>query len=83
MISLTRMTLLAVAALFTLAAACGGTQTRQERASDRAEERTAEADARVATAEQEAEQARGAEEVIESHDPEAIEEADEILEETP
>lgn len=83
MISLTRMTLLLAACLFTFVAACGGTQTRQERAADRADERTAEADARVEAAEHDAEQARSAEEVIDSHDPEAIEEADEILEETP
>ncbi len=65
-----------------LLSACGGA-TRQDRAVERAEANTASRESDVDEAEQNAERSRASQEVLEQHDPEAIEDANRVLEETP
>ncbi len=73
---------LMLSTMIPLLLACGG-PTRQERAVNRAESNTSARERDVDEAERDAEQSRDSEDVLENHDPGAIEDAKRVLEETP
>lgn len=68
--------------LIPVLSACGAA-TRQDRAVSNAESNTAARERDVDDAERDAERSRATEDVLEDHDPEAIEDANSILEQTP
>jgi len=74
--------LLVLALGLPLISACGPA-TRQDRAVEHAERDTAAAERNVEHAEDDVDTSRATEDVLEDNDPEAIAEANRILEETP